>query len=212
MNDAFRTQFTAYYESFNNYQANFSEFTVAGINNPTNRNAETTSHIAGLELSGQARAGNFSMDFGAAYLDSKLGTFSAVYDPFRVANCPTPPSACAVVNLSGARSPFSPEFTGNLGIAYDIPIGDGYAVTPRVDVSHVGKTQAALWDSPMVTLAARTLVNGLLTLEPTSKKWSATFWITNAADKHYIGGIQNNATLYYAAPPRQLGVRVKYNF
>jgi iron complex outermembrane receptor protein len=212
LDDRFRTQFTAYYESFDNYQANFAEFSVAGINNPTNRNAETTSNIYGLELSGQARAGNFSLDFGAAYLHSKLGTFSDVYDPFRVASCPTPPSSCAIVNLSGARSPFSPEFTGNLGLAYDIPIADSYSLTPRVDISSISETQAALWDSPMVTLPARTLVNGMLTLEPVSKKWLAAFWITNASDKHYVGGIQNNATLYYAAPPRQLGVRVKYNF
>ena len=210
--DRVRTQFTAYYEQFDNYQANFAEFSVAGINNPTNRNAETASHIAGVELSSQARVGHFSMDLGVAYLDSKLGTFSDVYDPFRVPNCPTPPSNCAIVNLSGAHSPFSPEFTGNLGLAYDIPLGSGFLLTPRVDVSSISETQAALWDSPMVTLAARTLVNGLLTLEPVSKKWSAQFWITNAADKHYVAGIQNNATLYYAAPPRQLGVRLKYNF
>jgi iron complex outermembrane receptor protein len=207
-----RTQFTAYYEDFDNYQANFAEFSVAGINNPTNRNAETTSHISGVELSSQARLGHFSMDLGVAYLDSKLGTFSDVYDPFRVPNCPTPPSSCAIVNLSGAHSPFSPEFTGNLGLAYDIPLGTGFLLIPRVDVSSISKTQAALWDSPMVTLDARTLINGLLTLEPVSKKWSAQFWITNAADKHYIAGIQNNATLYYAAPPRQLGVRLQYNF
>jgi len=212
LHDRFRTQFTAYYETFDNYQANFAEFSVAGINNPTNRNAETTSHIDGLELSGQARVGHFSMDFGAAYLDSKLGNFSDVYDPFRVPNCPTPPSACAIVNLSGAHSPFSPQFTGNLGLAYDIPIGPGYTLTPRVDISSISETQAALWDSPKVTLEARTLVNGLLTLQPSSQKWSTQFWITNAADKHYVAGIQNNATLYYAAPPRQLGLRVKYNF
>jgi|SRR5882672_1327674 len=212
LEDRLRTQFTAYYETFDNYQANFSESTIAGINNPTNRNAETRSHIAGVELSSQARFGHFSMDIGAAYLDSKLGTFSDVYDPFRVADCPTPPSACAIVNLSGAHSPFSPEFTGNLGLAYDIPIGSGFLLTPRIDISSISETQAALWDTPMVTLEARTLVNGLLTLEPVSKKWSGQFWITNAGDEHYIAGIQNNATLYYAAPPRQLGVRLQYNF
>jgi len=31
-------------------------------------------------------------------------------------------------------------------------------------------------------------------------------------DKEYIAGIQNNATLYYAAPPGQYGLRFKYNF
>jgi iron complex outermembrane receptor protein len=202
--DRFRTQFTVYYESFQDYQANFADVSIGGINNPTNRNAETTSHLWGLELSGQARFGGFSLDFGAAYLDSELGTFEDVVDPFR-----TPPDN--VVNLSGAEVPFAPNFTGNIGLSYAIPIADLY-LTPRVDVSYSGETQAALWDTPLVTLESRTLVNGLLTLGPSSERWAAELWVTNAGDKHYVAGIQNNATLYYAAPPRQYGLRAKFNF
>ncbi len=205
LDDRFRTQTTVYYETFDNYQANFSEVTLAGINNPTNRNAETQSHIAGAEFSAQAHVGGLHMDVGAAYLDSKLGNFSDVVDPFRTA-----PNN--IVNLSGARTPFSPNFTGNLGLAYDIAIGDGLTLTPRVDISHISETQAALWDTPLETLKARTLMNALLTLEPTSKKWSAALWATNLSDKHYVAGIQNNATLYYAGAPRQYGLRVKYSF
>jgi iron complex outermembrane receptor protein len=205
LGDRFRTQTTVYYETFDNYQANFSEVTLAGINNPTNRNAETQSHIAGAEFSAQAHVGGLHMDVGAAYLDSKLGNFSDVVDPFRTA-----PNN--IVNLSGARTPFSPNFTGNLGLAYDIAIGDGLTLTPRVDISHISETQAALWDTPLETLKARTLTNALLTLEPTSKKWSAALWATNLSDKHYVAGIQNNATLYYAGAPRQYGLRVKYSF
>ena len=201
--DRFRTQFTAFYESFKNYQANFAE-TVNGLNFPTNRTAETTSHNSGLELSGQARLDKLSIDFGVAYLDSELGTFSGVVDPFR-----TPPDN--VVDLSGARAPFSPELTGNIGIAYDLQIGD-FRVTPRVDYSHVDATQAALWDTDKETLDSRDLVNLQIQLAPSSDKWSATLWSTNVFDRQYVAGIQNNATLYYAAPPRQYGLRVKYNF
>jgi len=107
--------------------------------------------------------------------------------------------------------PFAPNFTGNIGLSYAIPLGD-LSLTPRVDVSYSGETQGALWDSPLVTLESRTLVNGLLTLAPSSDRWSAELWVTNAGDKHYISGIQNNATLYYAAPPRQYGLRAKFNF
>jgi iron complex outermembrane receptor protein len=205
LDDRFRTQTTVYYETFDNYQANFSQVTIAGINNPTNRNAETQSRISGAEFSAQAHIGGLRVDVGAAYLDSKLGTFSDVVDPFR-----TPPDN--IVNLSGARTPFSPKFTGNLGLAYDFLIGGDFTLTPRVDVSHISETQAALWDTPLETLKARTLTNALLTLEPGSKKWSASLWATNLSDLHYVSGIQNNATLYYAGAPRQFGVRGKYNF
>jgi hypothetical protein len=59
-------------------------------------------------------------------------------------------------------------------------------LTPRVDVSYSGETQGALWDSPLVTIQARTLVNGQLTLTPASDRWSAELWVTNAGDKHYV--------------------------
>ena len=201
--DQFRTQFTVYYEDFDDYQANFAE-TEVGLNNPTNRNAETSSHLWGVELSGQAGFGNFGLDFGMAYLDSELGDFNDVVDPFRVA-----PNN--VVNLSGAEIPFAPNFTGNIGMQYAFHFADFY-LTPRVDVAHTGETQAALWDSPMVTLEDRTLVNGLITFAPESNRWKVEGWITNATDKHYIAGIQNNATLYYAAAPRQYGLRATFNF
>jgi iron complex outermembrane receptor protein len=221
LEDRFRTQATVFYETFNNYQANFAEVTVSGLNNPTNRNAETESHMWGIELSAQAHVGGLHLDLGAAYLDSKLGTFSDVQDPFSDPTQPIgplnqgPPPAAQIphiVNLSGARVPFAPTFTGNLGLSYDIPVGAGLTLTPRVDVSHLGEAQAALWSEPWVTLKARTLTNGLLTLEPDSKKWSAALWVTNASNKTYVAGIQNNATLYYAGAPRQYGLRVKFNF
>ena len=202
-NDQFNTQFTVYYENFKDYQANFAEV-VGALNFPTNRNAETDSNLWGVELSGQARFGGLQLDFGVAYSESELGDFSDVQDPFL-----PPPNN--IVNLSGNEIPFAPNFTGNIGLAYDIKLGN-LTLTPRVDYSHVDETQAALWDTPMETLPARDLINAQIALEPDSGKWSAVLWSTNLTDEEYIAGIQNNATLYYAAPPGQYGLRFKYNF
>jgi iron complex outermembrane receptor protein len=228
VDDQFHTQLSVYYETFDDYQANFSEFTVPGINNPTNRNAETESTVWGVEFSGQARFGNFALDFGLAYMDTELGNFSDVRDPFRFVDnvnnvTGVPPGDGIsddadgngvpddVVNLSGAKVPFSPEFTGNIGLAYDIEFGE-YTLTPRVDFSHQDETQAALWPDPQVTLEERDLINAQLTFGPDSARWSAVLWGTNITDEHYISGIQNNGSLYYAAPPAQYGLRVKFNF
>ena len=212
--DQLHTQLSVYYQTFDDYQANFSEFNAAvpGLNNPTLRNAETESTVWGIEFSGQARFGNLALDFGLAYMDSELGTFSDVRDPFRPpgdANGDGVPDD--VVNLSGAQVPFSPEFTGNIGVAYDIRLGD-YTLTPRVDFSHQDETQAALWPDPQVTLEERDLINAQLTFGPDSGRWSAVLWGTNITDEHYVSGIQNNGTLYYAAPPAQYGLRLKFNF
>ena len=200
LNDRFRTQFNAYYETFEDYQANFGR--EGGIILPTNRTADGKSTIKGVEFSGQLAANRVSLDFGVALLRSKLGPFRNVDDPF----------TGQTVDLTGAKSPFSPEFTGNIGLAYSIPMGSGMALTPRVDVSSISKTQGALWDSPLVKLEGRTLVNLMLSLDSGSGKWNGSLWMTNATDKEYVAGIQNNGTLRYAAPPRQYGVRFRYNF
>jgi hypothetical protein len=79
---------------------------------------------------------------------------------------------------------------------------------PRVDYSYIDSTQAGLWNSSLITLEDRKLTNVQLRLE--SAKWFANLWCTNATDEEYVGGIQNNAALYYAAPPRMYGVRIGF--
>ena len=61
-------------------------------------------------------------------MDSELGTLQ------RRHSIPSAPSDNAV-NLSGAKIPFSPEFTGNIGLAYDIKLGD-LTLTPRA-ITHI---------------------------------------------------------------------------
>ena len=94
------------------------------------------------------------------------------------------------MNLSGASIPFRPEFTGNVGIAYDFKIG-GY-LTPRVDYSHQDETQAALWDSPWDAGGARpSQRTDLLCRNRTNGPRCLS---TNLTNEEYIAGIQNNAT------------------
>ena len=63
-----------------------------------------------------------------------------------------------VVNLSGAKVPFSPEFTGNIGLAYDIKLGKLHADAPRGFLTST-RRRLRLWDTPMVTLRSRDLIN-----------------------------------------------------
>ena len=65
-----------------------------------------------------------------------------------------------------------------------------------------------MWNSSLITLEDRKLTNVQLRLE--SAKWFANLWCTNATDEEYVGGIQNNAALYYAAPPRMYGLRIGF--
>jgi len=96
-------------------------------------------------------------------------------------------------------------------VGYEISL-PGATLVPRVDYSYLSETQGALWDSPLVTIQSRGLMNVQLSLDSTSETWSAVLWGTNVTDKEYVAGIQNNGTLRYAGAPRQYGLRVRYNF
>jgi iron complex outermembrane receptor protein len=202
LDDRLRTQATVYHLDFHDYQVNFeSQDVVIGQDN---RNAPGSSKIWGAELSSQAHIDNFYFDLAVAYMTSDIGDFDDVIDPFT--GEPT--------NLSGRRTPYSPKVTFNSGVAYDFFLGDamgGLRLTPRVDVSYVSDTQSKLWDTPLVEISQRTLVNTRLVLAAPNDKWTAAAWMTNALDQEYVTGIQNLATLYYAGRPREYGLKVTYN-
>lgn len=206
-----RTQFDGYYERFDNYQANFGQDIPGGVGNFSNiavfRNADGNSDVWGAEFSAQAVFGNLSFNVDAAYSDSELGTFENVIDPFLP---PPPPAGSNVVDLSGAKSPFTPKWTGNVGVAYAIHLPADMTLTPRVDYAYIDDCQAGLWDSPQITLESRNLTNAQVRLE--TARWWADLWVTNATDEKYAGGIQNNGALFYAAPPRMYGLRAGMSF
>jgi len=236
-----RTQLDAYYENIGNYQAVFG-FTTGGpaavgvINGSETRNAETRSRIWGIEAGGQGNWGDFSMDFGAAYLNSSIGRFSHVINEFSVVPVPVgvPPvltvlgnavaaneaavfghncdTGSPVVTLTGAKAPFSPEFTGNIGAQYAIHTGAGFTVTPRADVSYVGTNQGDLFRCSLETIKAHTLLNLQARLDIDDSAWWAMLWATNVTDEQYVGAIQNIPPIYYAGARRQFGIRIGRSF
>lgn len=207
--DQVRTQSAMFLQKFNNYQVNFESPDI--VIGQDNRNAPGTSTIWGIEFSAQSHVGNAHVDGAISYMQSDIGTFENVVDPFRTqANGGVP----VLIDLTGRPTPYSPKFTANLGLAYDFFVGSGgeYMLTPRADVSYQSKTQTKLWDSPLVTLERRVLVNTRLVLGAPNDRWTATLWATNVFDEGYVAGIQNLATLYYAGRPREYGLSVRYNF
>jgi iron complex outermembrane receptor protein len=210
MDNRVRTQANFYYLDINDQHVNFESTDV--VIGQDNRNAPGNTEIYGVEFSAQAHVDNWHVDLGLGWMHSDIGKFENVVDPFRTADNG---GVDVVIDLSGERTPYTPEFTGNAGVSYDFFMSgmlDGYVLTPRIDVSHTSDLKTKLWDSPLVRLDDLTLVNGRLTLAAPGDKWSATFWATNIFDEGYVSGIQNLATLYYAGRPLEFGLRVKYNF
>ncbi len=199
--DHVRTQLAAYYQTLSNYQAQFASPDLGGQN--LLQNAFGKSKIFGVEASGQAKFGNLSLDAAFSFIDSELGEFPDVVSPFLMA-----PNN--VITITGAKTPFSPKYTFNIGASYAIDFGNGLTVTPRVDLSHQAKQLGALFDAPQTRLPERTLLNAGLRFN-----YDAVYidvWGTNLTDERYVAGIQDLGSIWYPGPPRQYGVKVGINF
>lgn len=230
LDDHMRVQLDGYYETIGNYQAVFGTFTGGLINGSETRNAETRSKIWGLEASGQGQWDDFGLDFGIAYLNSKLGTYTNIINPFG-----TPPSALGLgdelahaeavafgdaacqtgtdtVTLTGSKAPFSPDVTANVGAQYKIHTGMGVNVTPRADVAYFSDQHADLFKCSLETMKSRTLLNLQLRVDSDDSPWWGSIWATNVTDEKYVAAVQNIPPIIYAGPRRQIGIRIGTDF
>src|SRR5204863_5095891 len=99
----------------------------------------------------------------------------------------------STIVLSGARTPFAPEWTANGGVAYTLHLmqmGENpLTATPRVDVAYRSNSYAALFANRATLLKAQTLVNVSVRFE--NGPWWASVYVTNLADRRYPAAKQN---------------------
>ncbi len=215
-----RTQLDAYYEKIGNYQAVFGTQPLGlPANGSETRNADGISKIWGVEASAQGNWDDLSIDFGAAYLNSRIGTFKNVLNPFEANPDAGPLNSTNCFNgvhtfdLTGAKAPFSPDVTANAGVQYKIHTGmGGLAFTPRADVAYSGTQQANLFACSLETIKARTLLNLQMRVDSDESPWWASLYVTNVADLKYVAAVQNIPPIYYAGPRRQVGFRIGRSF
>lgn len=217
-----QTQLDTYYQVFKDYQADFG---LSG--GPPNtslfqfQNALTDSKVYGVEFAAQAYVSDLSFELGMAYNKSKLGSFGDVVNTFAgVPGFDPRPT----VNLEGARTPFSPEFTGTLGVAYHGTLSQGWTYSPRIDISYRTDAYSRLWQNNATLLPGYTLLNANLHFAKDRK--FVEFWCTNLTNHEYVAAKQNidgagaSATIpyphiagiVYAGLPRLFGVRIGTNF
>ena len=188
-----RTQFNVYYQVFTDYQADFALTGPDALPGSTLfqfQNALTDSTIYGAEFSAQAQVGDLEFDVGLAYSKSELGSFGIILDPF--APIYGGPSE---VDLDGARTPFAPEWTGNVGVGYTFVLategieGQPITMTPRVDYGYRDDSYARLFQNPATLLDGYGLVNAAVRFE--GGPWSLDVWVNNLTDKEYVAAKQN---------------------
>lgn len=197
----FQTQLSAYYTDISGYQAAFTDLDIPDSAGQV-QNADSDSTIYGIEFTGQATFDDLMLEFGASWNESELGDFNNVVHPLTL----------ETVDLTGARFPFAPQYTYNIGVAYNFRLANGSTLMPRVDWAWIDDSYGELFKEPEFLLESRGLANVRVRWDSPNSTWYGEIWATNLFDKEYVGAIQNTGSLYYAGARRQSGIRVGYNF
>jgi iron complex outermembrane receptor protein len=181
---------------------------------PITQNAAAgRSYGAELEVTGQF--GGLGFNFGAGYLHARFKGSSCITDtnsPGTDAGCPT--------NLrlvpDGRVLPFSPEWTLNGGVQYEIPLGgEGTSLTPRVQWSHLSQQIATPFPTFNTIVPGRDVFDARVTLQ-IDRNYKLEGFVQNLTDRRYIASqIQSSSSadggIIYGAP-RTYGVRAVVKF
>lgn len=214
-----RTQIDAFYYKYKDFQFEIVEPSTGftGVENISNGT------IKGLEGQVQAKFGGFLFDGSVAYVKSHLDGLTFVNQraiplgqlgPQCPTGQPSNPPVCfdygpATITSSGGPNLYSPEWTYNFSVAYELEVGNDITLTPRVNFSHVGDRYTYLAYSPVSDLIpAYDLLSASakLDLGPVT----AEVYGTNLTKERYVSG-QFGINEFYGAP-REFGVRLGFEF
>jgi iron complex outermembrane receptor protein len=158
---------------------------------------------AELELTGRFAALEFNL--GLSWLDSEFTRDALLTDSQTNTNRLVP---------EGSQVPFAPEVTATAGIQYDLKLGS-WTVTPRLQASYMDEQLSTPFPYVATTVPSRTIADLRLTARP-SEKLRLEAFATNLFDETYIAAQVQDASsatggIIYG-PPRQIGVRAKFDF
>jgi iron complex outermembrane receptor protein len=223
--DHLRTSVGGFFNNYTNLQV--------GAFNPITAQASLIntgkSIIKGGEFELHGRFEGLHVDAGAAYVNSRLGAISLVNTEAlppgtaaqglpQCAPGATPPGCFDynpyIVNLSGSQNPFSPEWTFNAGLEYEMPIAASTTLTPRINYSYVGHQWTTLFEEPATDyLGSQGLWSASLTYQ--HKEWRVQAYGLNLANKVYVTGQTSpgtNPNNEFFGNPRQYGLRAYRSF
>lgn len=203
-----RTTVSGFYNAYKDFQVIIANPTLPVFGLETN--VPGTTKIYGFEAEAEVRFGGFGFDVGMNVLHSEIGQFYALDQrgtlSFAPCNPQTGPASALCLDLKGRDQTYAPRFTFNVGASYELPLGEGGTLTPRVNFGHIGKQWATLFQNPLRgdRIEDRNILNAQLAF--TTGTVTVTGYATNLTDQHYPAAL--NSGLYFAGAPRQYGVKV----
>ena len=181
---------------------------------PVTQNAAAgKSYGAELEVTGQF--GGLGFNFGAGYLHARFDGSSCITDTNSPGTDPGCPTNLRLVP-DGRALPFSPEWTLNGGVQYEIPLNEnGMSIIPRVQWAHLSSQNATPFLSFNTFVPGRDVFDARLTFN-IDDRYRLEGFVNNFTDKVYIASqIQNSSSAdggsIYGAP-RTWGIRAVARF
>jgi iron complex outermembrane receptor protein len=161
--------------------------------------------IQGAELEMTGRFAALEFDLGLSWLDGEFTDDATLTDSQTGANALVP---------AGSLVPFAPEITATAGMQYDLRAGS-WTLTPRIQVSYLDEQLATPFVYEATTVPSRTVTDLRLTAT-TGENLRLEVFASNLFDETYIAAQVQDASsatggIIYGAP-RQVGVRLKYDF
>jgi iron complex outermembrane receptor protein len=161
----------------------------------TSQRLDTTgTPYTGIYNVGKARITGAELEIEARPAGGLLATLAAGYTDFKYQNLGDS-VGCAVGQTTGCVAgnpgysdipPGQPKTKVNVGIAYEVPLGDAGMVTPRLDVTYQSQVFADVVNqTPDAIIPAHTLLNGRIQWQSQDARWSVAALGTNLTNKQY---------------------------
>lgn len=191
---------------------------INGLTLTTNA-AEATVNGGELELQWvPAGAPNLQISGGLSVLDAE-------YDEFVDRQGNNPDGTPRVLDLTGNTLPNAPDFKFNLGVEYDIELGNGQLLTLNGQISHQDDVFFTQFNEPVVGQDSFTLVDGRVAYQVNENLEVALFG-RNLTDEEYFQNVVRFTStsdairdplgignaLGYPAPGRTYGLQAMYRF
>jgi len=159
--------------------------------------------IKGVELETEAHPfGGLEIDLSGSYLDFKYTSLSSI--PTGVTTAMT--------------TPFTPEWQGNLGLQYHIPVGNFGTITPRLDANMRTDIYTNAVNASTNHIGGYTLYNARVTWKPEQGHWEASLLALNLTDKFYylnkfdLTGAGGGSVTGTPGAPVEIAVQIKNKF
>ncbi len=213
--DTLQVNIEAFYWKYKDQQITYFS-TINDAPNFGTANGDST--IQGVDLDVQwAATSTTRLGLKFQYLDATLDQLTLVSDPG------TGRFGCENVGVvdgfqnfecAGTELLYSPEISLDLALEQTFELGD-YDLTFFADASYRSEQQTDLSFTPQTVAEEYVTANFQLTLAPVDANWSISAFLNNAFDERYLVNTNvGNSGAFYGehSPPRQYGVRAKYEF